>query len=190
MRCAFTGIKMNAQLQILIFTRALIGFALSPFLFRRVIKVHLSSWKEREPELVAKIRWGLYVNDLIMGSTSVCKAQELKNNATTLSRYIFQNACFNFHKWHSNVRELELAQTPVEDPTYAKQQLGIPQVEVSRPLAVHREALKCIELHSFRDASTNGVAACIYALFQQASGTNQGLVATRSRLSRRGLTIP
>ena len=46
---------------------------------------------------------------------------------------IFQKACFNLHKWHSNVPELELALVPKqkEEPTYAKQQFGVPQGEFS-----------------------------------------------------------
>ena len=38
--------------------------------------------------------------------------------------------------------------------------------------------------------SGNGVAACVYAVVEQDSGTNQGLVAARSRLPKRGVTIP
>ena len=36
----------------------------------------------------------------------------------------------------------------------------------------------------------NGVAACVYAVIRQVSGTNQGLIAARSGLSKQGLTIP
>ena len=63
-------------------------------------------------------------------------------------------------------------------------------VKVPRSLAVHREEIMKIELHAFGDACANGVAACIYAVVQQTSGTNQGLIAARSRLAKQGLTIP
>ena len=68
--------------------------------------MHLNQWEEKEPELVAKIRKELYmyIDDIISGSTTVCKTQELKDKTTT----IFQDACFNLLKWHSNVLELEL----------------------------------------------------------------------------------
>ena len=62
--------------------------------------------------------------------------------------------------------------------------------EVPRSLAVHREEIEGIELHSFGDASANGVAACVYNVVRQAARTNQGLIAARSRLSKQGLTIP
>ena len=71
---------------------------------------------------MAKLQQELYVDDLISGSTTVVKARELKEKATT----IFQDAYFKLHKWHSNARELESAQISLEEPTYAKQQLGVP----------------------------------------------------------------
>lgn len=267
----------KSELETLRFTRALFGLAPSPFLLGGVIEAHLSNWEEEEPEIVAKLRQELYVDDLITGSTSVPKAQEVKEKATT----IFQDACFKLHKWHSNEHELETTQTQEDDPTYAKQQLGIPEggessllglawnkerdtvsvtmptektvitkrgilaklakiydplgfvspltlrgkliyravcdtknawdapipdalaklwekwdselpvrVETPRSLVVHQEPIESIKLHSFGDASGNGVAACVYAVVDQASGTNQGLVAARSRLPKRELTIP
>lgn len=55
----------------------------------------------------------------------MCKTRELKDKTTE----IFLDACFNLHKRHSNVPELELEQCPQEkgEPTYAKQQLEVPQ---------------------------------------------------------------
>ncbi|KAK3745904.1 hypothetical protein QZH41_000285 [Actinostola sp. cb2023] len=64
------------------------------------------------------------------------------------------------------------------------------EVELPRSLAIYRDDIESIELHAFGDASANGVAACVYAVLRQSSGTNQGLVAARSRLSKQGLTIP
>ncbi|XP_022778095.1 uncharacterized protein LOC111319613, partial [Stylophora pistillata] len=259
---------------------ALFGVTSSPFLLGGVIEAHLCNWEEKEPEVVKKIRKELYVDDLISGAITVCKAREVKDKATG----IFQNACFTLHKWHSNAPELEAAQSSAEDieeETYAKQQLGSPQgtissilglpwnkerdtvnvqvpseeakltkrgilaklakiydplglnspetlrgkliyravcdskiawdaelsgdiakswvkwesglpqsFEVPRPLTVHRQEIERIELHSFGDASTKEVAACVYAVVRQASGTNQGLIAAKSRLSKQGLTIP
>ena len=59
------------------------------------------------------------------------------------------------------------------------------QVEVPRSLAVHRGPIKSIKLHSFGDASKSGVAACMYAVVDQASGTNQGLVTAKAWLQQR-----
>ena len=47
-----------------------------------------------------------------------------------------------------------------------------------------------MELHSFGDASGQGVSAAVYAVVRQASGTTQGLVAAKERLAKQRLTIP
>ena len=63
-------------------------------------------------------------------------------------------------------------------------------VTVPRSLAAHQEDIQAIELHAFGDASGKGVAAAVYAVVVQEKGVNQGLVASRARLAKKGLTIP
>ena len=115
----------DSPLETLRFTRALFGLAPSPFLLGGVIEAHLNTWEEKEQEVVTKIRKELYVDDLISGSTTVSKTRELKEKAIA----IFEDACFTLHIWHSNVPKLEEPEqvSADEEPTYAKQQLGIPQ---------------------------------------------------------------
>jgi hypothetical protein len=249
----------------------LFGLTTSPFLLGGVIEALLSTWEDREPETVAKLKNELYVDDLISGSTTVNKASEFKAKALE----IFEDACFRLHKRHSNARELESDQDPVAETTYAKQHLQKPDggassllglkwnkdsdtlsvtfpqeeavatkrgvltklakiydplgiaspttlsskllyraacdskkpwddpipyplhrqwtdwenalpvnIEFPRSLAVHQESIDSIDLHSFGDASGSGLAACVYAVVRQPSGTNQGLVAARSRLAK------
>ena len=64
----------------------------------------------------------------------MCKTRELKDK----TKEIFQDACFNLHKWHSNVPELDSEQSPKEEgePTYPKQQLGVPQGTFSSKLGL------------------------------------------------------
>ena len=42
----------------------------------------------------------------------------------------------------------------------------------------------------FADATLNGVAAMVYAIIEQGSDKEQGLITAKSRLSKKGLTIP
>ena len=63
-------------------------------------------------------------------------------------------------------------------------------VQVPRSLAAFREPITAIDLHAFGDTSGTGTAAAVYAVVQQPSGTNQGLLAAKSRLAKKGLTIP
>lgn len=113
------------EIETLRFTRALFGLAPSPFLLAGVIEQHLTSWSDKYPETVSEIRKRLYVDDLIGGGITTAKAKERKMAA----KEIFADAAFELHKWHSNIPELESAETEqsAEDQTYAKQQLGIPE---------------------------------------------------------------
>ena len=63
-------------------------------------------------------------------------------------------------------------------------------VTLPRSLATYQKPIKEIKLHAFGDASGHGVSAAIYAVVTQESGVTQGLVAAKSRLAKRGLTIP
>ena len=113
------------EVETLRFTRALFGLAPSPFLLAGVIEQHLDSWSDRRPEIVSEIKKNLYVDDLISGGVSTAKARENKTAATE----IFAGAAFELHKWHSNVPELESAETEQSagEQTFAKQQLGTPE---------------------------------------------------------------
>ena len=64
------------------------------------------------------------------------------------------------------------------------------EVEVPRSLAAHQEQIEAIDLHVFGDTSGTGTAAVVYAVVHQKSGLSQGIVAARSRLAKKGLTIP
>ena len=117
----------DTKVQTLRFTRALFGLTSSPFLLGGVIDSHLSMWEKQEPNLVAKLRRELYVDDLISGSTTVAKVKDLKERSTE----VFKDASITLHKWHSNEKDLERdfneAEGPdEEEPTYAKQQLRTP----------------------------------------------------------------
>ena len=59
-----------------------------------------------------------------------------------------------------------------------------------RPIAPHQEVIKEIHLHAFGDASGKGVSAAVYGVSKQDSGNTQMLIAAKSRLAKRGLTIP
>ena len=64
------------------------------------------------------------------------------------------------------------------------------QVQVPRSLAAFQETIEAIDLHAFGDTSGAGTAAAVYAVVHQASGINQGLLAAKARLAKKGLTIP
>ena len=63
-------------------------------------------------------------------------------------------------------------------------------VEIPRALPQSQEPINEVSLHSFGDASGKGVAAVVYAVVTQPTKTYQGLVASKARLAKAGLTIP
>ena len=57
-------------------------------------------------------------------------------------------------------------------------------------MAGFKEVIKAIDLHAFRDTSGVETVAAVYAVVHQAFGVNEGLLAAKSRLAKKGLTIP
>ena len=64
------------------------------------------------------------------------------------------------------------------------------QVSAPRRLAKAEEPIESVELHAFGDASGIGDSAAVYAVIQQPTTVSSGLVAAKSRLAKKGLTIP
>lgn len=64
------------------------------------------------------------------------------------------------------------------------------EFEIPRSLVGFKEDIGSIDLRVFGDAGGAGKATVTYAVFQQKSGKNQGLVAAKACLAKNGLTIP
>ena len=64
------------------------------------------------------------------------------------------------------------------------------KVEIMRSIPLKQESVTMVDLHVFGDASVLGCCAAAYVVVYQPSSVNQGLIASKSRLSKRGMTIP
>ena len=64
------------------------------------------------------------------------------------------------------------------------------QVQVPCSLAGFKEAIEAIDLHACRGTNGAGTSAAVYAVVYQAFGVIQGLLAAKSQLAKKGLTIP
>ena len=53
-----------------------------------------------------------------------------------------------------------------------------------------QEKVDSIDINILGDASLIGTSAVAYAIVNQPSGTKQGLLTSKSRLSNKGLTVP
>eukprot|EP00795_Rhopilema_esculentum_P005574 gene5574-9577_t len=94
----------------------------SPFLLCATVKKHLEECRAEFPEEVSEIERSIYVDDLLLGGSSITEVQKLKESAIE----IFDSAKFTLHKLHSNRKELETDDGDQEeiDESFAKQQLG------------------------------------------------------------------
>ena len=63
------------------------------------------------------------------------------------------------------------------------------KTEIPRLLTLKQEAINSIDLHIFGDASILGYCTVAYAVVSRPSKVNQGLVASKSRLSKKDITI-
>ena len=63
-------------------------------------------------------------------------------------------------------------------------------VEVSRTISPYLEEVTALDLHHIMDASGKAVSAQTVAVVMQPSGTTKGLLTSKSRIAKRGLTMP
>ena len=62
--------------------------------------------------------------------------------------------------------------------------------QLPRSLEGFKEAIEAIDLHVFGDTGGAGTSVAVYAGVHQASGVNRRLLAAKSRLAKKSLTIP
>ena len=65
-----------------------------------------------------------------------------------------------------------------------------PQIELPRSIPMHNEKIQSVTLHVFADTSSKGVCAAVYAVLDQLKEKSQGLLTSKSRASKKNLTIP
>ena len=63
-------------------------------------------------------------------------------------------------------------------------------ISMTRSVVRKLGKIDAIYLHSFGDASNNGVSAVVHAVVHQKTDVNQGFVAAKARLAKKSLTIP
>ena len=93
----------HSEIEVLRFTRALFGLISSPFLLAGVLECHFDAWEKKYPDLIRELRRSLYVDDLLTGGQTVPEARTRKEKSIE----VLDDATFQLHKWHSNVKELE-----------------------------------------------------------------------------------
>ena len=108
----------------------------------------------------------------------------LASPVTLAGKILYRETCHARVPWDCDLlRELKNAWESWE-------RLLTGKVEVRRSLVEYREEILSMDLYAFGDASSKGNSAAVYAVTHQSSGITQGLVASKSRLAKKGLTTP
>ena len=108
----------------------------------------------------------------------------LVSPTTLVSKMLYRQACDMKFPWDQELPS-DLRSRWKEWEKTTEENLRVP-----RSLVKFQESIQAIDLHAFGDASQNGVSTAVYAVVIQDSGTNQGLISAKSRLAKKGLTIP
>ena len=108
----------------------------------------------------------------------------LASPTTLQGKFIYREACELKQAWDSPLPDALAVR-------WKRWENNLPEnIMVTRTFSPYREPINAVELHAFGDASGRGVAAAVYAVVRQDSGTTQGLVAAKARLAKQRLTIP
>ena len=103
---------------------------------------------------------------------------------TLEGKQIYRDVCDAKTSWDTNLDDKLMER-------WERWERSLPlEQTVPRSIVSHQEEVTEIELHTFGDASIQGVGAAVYAVVRQPSGTTQQLVTAKSRLAKRNLTIP
>ena len=94
---------------------------------------------------------------------------------------IYREVCELGTRWDQQLPEAMLKK-------WSKCNNNLPEkIAVPRSFRLQHEKIEAIDFHVFSNASISGTAVDLYAVIYQSSGTSQGLVAAKSRLSKKNL---
>ena len=103
---------------------------------------------------------------------------------TLHGKFLYRDCCDAKLPWDANL-------PPDMQTRWSVWEQNLPDhVSAPRSLVKYQEPIEEIDLHTFGDASGQGVAATVVAVVRQSSGISKGLVASKSRLAKKNLTIP
>ena len=122
--------KADPEIRVFRFARVAFGVSSSPFLLNATIKYHLESFLDTHAEVVRRLLYSTYVDDIVTGADT----EEAAFDLYTQSKELFRRGGFNLRKFLSNSNELQQRidhaegvlpslQNDVEE-TYAQATLG------------------------------------------------------------------
>jgi hypothetical protein len=108
----------------------------------------------------------------------------LTSPVSLVGKFIYREVCDQKLPWDKEI--------PQQLSTrWQKFQQNLPEkLDFPRSLTSLEEPIEAVDLHTFGDTSKDGTSATVYAVVHQKSGISQGLIAAKSRLAKKELTIP
>ena len=92
----------NPEIQIFRYNRVVFGVSSSPFILNAVLRQHLESFNDTDPEFTSKVKESFFVDDLVTGADSAESACQLYQKAKDFLR----QGGFTLRKWKSNDQDL------------------------------------------------------------------------------------
>ena len=122
--------------------------------------------------------------EVLKSLASVFDPLGIASPTTLVGKMIYREECEQHLPWDAVLPEKLEKQ-------WEKFKKSLPdEVRIPRSLATAKEPVQVIDLHDvFGDTSGTGTAAADAVVYQESS-TNQGLLAAKARLAKKGLTIP
>ena len=121
---------------ILCFTRLVFGVSSSPFLLNATIRHHLEQHFSAQPDLIKKLSWSFYVDDVVTGADNEEEAYMLYREA----KKILKKGGFNLRKFCTNSAilqmKIDMEEVTAEQPTSSELQPtsdSIPTLSDSQP---------------------------------------------------------
>eukprot|EP00795_Rhopilema_esculentum_P016499 gene16499-7917_t len=185
------------------YARLPFGLRPSPAVLGSVLLQHVSSYQEKNPEIV-KVLKGLFVDDLSTGGETVDKAYEIYQQ----SKQVMREGNFNLRKWNSNSQELierirkseGQATTGGSDPklgeedqSYVQSCIGLSadnetlqqlsKVRIPRCL-INGLSVRSYQIHGFSDASEQAYACVVYLRTEYENGeVDCRIIASKARVA-------
>ena len=92
----------NPEIQIFRYNRVVFGVNSSPFILNAVLRHHLESFNDTDPELTSKVKENFFVDDVVTGADSAESAYQLYQKA----KDVLRQGGFTLRKWKSNNQDL------------------------------------------------------------------------------------
>ena len=102
-----------------------------------------------------------------------------------IGKLIYRELCEEGVSWDSEVSK----RLKTRFEKWAKD-ISCIKTEIPRSIPLNIESVTSLDLHVFGDASVLANCAAVYAVITQPNSINQGLVTSKSRISKKNLTIP